>query len=281
MFGTQHDKLDQQSEGTAETYTYKYSTIEGYSLLDYASPIIHHTFIKPSAKPGTTIYYKVGDPQRGWSSMVYNFTTTPDGFPFVASVMADSGQSSNTSDTLQGLLQPNRKANMLWNVGDLPYADNINAFGSYACWLREYFNKYPNYNLYQFDLKSCPEEPPELEESAETYQPRWDTWARLFEPLFAFTPTMHVDGNHEMENQPDGRMFVAYNVRYPAPQNPSMINTKPVQYWSDRSVNNLYSSAQIPGVATVVRLRRPRFTCYFWWYSAIGRVMESYRVICL
>lgn len=63
---------------------------------------------------------------------------------------------------------------------------------------------------------------------------------------------LQVNGNHEMENQPDGRMFVAYNARYPAPQDPSQLNTRPVQYWSDKSVNNLYSSAQIPGVATVV-----------------------------
>lgn len=71
-------------------------------------------------------------------------------------------------------------------------------------------------------------------------------------PTVAICP--QVNGNHEMENQPDGRMFVAYNARYPTPQDPSQLNTKAVQYWSNRSVNNMYSSAQIPGVATVVRV---------------------------
>lgn len=191
-------------------------------------------------KPGTTVFYKVGDPKHGWSPMVYNFTVLPDNFPFTVSVMADSGQSYNTSDTLASLLQPKRKANMLWNVGDLSYAgkgwrnisqpiartstcdtmtrveqqkpaqpetlkagrmlvdhlkhmctvtcwvaqalcvfvavpsaDNINTFGTYACWLRAYFDAYPQYSLYQFDLASCPQEPPEVEESAETCERRY------------------------------------------------------------------------------------------------------------
>lgn len=73
-------------------------------------------------KAGTTVYYQVGDPRYGLSPMVYNFTVLPDSFPFTVSVMADSGQSYNTTDTLDSLLQPKRKANMLWNVGDLSYA---------------------------------------------------------------------------------------------------------------------------------------------------------------
>ena len=34
---------------------------------------------------------------------------------------------------------------------------------------------------------------------ADGYQPRWDSWGRLTEPLAASVPLMHVEGNHEEE----------------------------------------------------------------------------------
>lgn len=64
---------------------------------------------------------------------------------------------------------------------------------------------------------------------------------------------MQASGNHEIDIQPDGRMFTAYNARYPGPQDPTTLNTAPVDYWSDRSDNNLYSAYTVPGFATVVR----------------------------
>jgi len=52
-------------------------------------------------------------------------------------------------------------------------------------------------------------------------QLRWDSWARLTEPLLATVPAVLVGGNHEAELQPDvpGRpTFTAFNARYPQPQ---------------------------------------------------------------
>lgn len=64
---------------------------------------------------------------------------------------------------------------------------------------------------------------------------------------------VQASGNHELEPQPDGRLFTAYNARYPGPQDPTRLNTAPVDYWSDRSDNNLYSAYTVHGFATVVR----------------------------
>lgn len=49
-------------------------------------------------------------------------------------------------------------------------------------------------------------------------QPKWDTWGRLFEPLLAHVPLIHVNTNHEIEQQPSGKRDVSYNHRYPTPQ---------------------------------------------------------------
>jgi hypothetical protein len=49
-------------------------------------------------------------------------------------------------------------------------------------------------------------------------------------------------------------VFTAYNARYPQPQQPGVIslNTSAVPGNVNGSDNNLYSAAEIPGVATVV-----------------------------
>eukprot|EP00271_Cylindrocystis_brebissonii_P015674 TRINITY_DN38638_c0_g1_i1.p1 TRINITY_DN38638_c0_g1~~TRINITY_DN38638_c0_g1_i1.p1 ORF type:complete len:661 (-),score=50.59 TRINITY_DN38638_c0_g1_i1:630-2567(-) len=53
---------------------------------------------------------------------------------------------------------------------------------------------------------------------ADRYQPRWDSWGRLMEPLTSARPWMMVEGNHEIENvfglEP---AFKAYNARWPMP----------------------------------------------------------------
>lgn len=69
---------------------------------------------------------------------------------------------------------------------NVPHADNVNTVGTYACWLREYFDLYPQYNLYQFNLSTCPQEPPELEESAETCEHRHKTVGRPYFVLVHF-----------------------------------------------------------------------------------------------
>ena len=49
-------------------------------------------------------------------------------------------------------------------------------------------------------------------------QLRWDSWARLTEPLLSRVPALVVGGNHEVERLANGATFTSYNARYPSPQ---------------------------------------------------------------
>jgi hypothetical protein len=45
------------------------------------------------------------------------------------------------------------------------------------------------------------------------YQPRWDMYGRMLQNLTTRVPMMTSTGNHDMEFQPDGTVFAAYNTR--------------------------------------------------------------------
>lgn len=247
-----NETLPNEATGAGYTYEYVFSSLPGFNFPDYTSPVTHHTFIT-GVEAGKTVFYRVGDPRYGWSD-IRNFTSTPDAFPFAITVIADSGQTPNTSAVVQGALA--RNANLLLNVGDLVYADTFSAYGQEVCWLRKLFNV--NSKAYHLDPipGPCPAEPKVIIEAPTVYSPKWDTWARLFEPLFSHIPIMQVAGNHEIELQPDNRTFTAYNTRYPQPQNPGsfQINTSAVPANVNGSDNNLYSAAVVPGIATVIML---------------------------
>ncbi|KAK3259386.1 hypothetical protein CYMTET_31614 [Cymbomonas tetramitiformis] len=49
---------------------------------------------------------------------------------------------------------------------------------------------------------------------ADGYQPRWDTYGRLVQPVAAKTPWMTVEGNHEIESGVGKYSFTAYTARY-------------------------------------------------------------------
>jgi len=79
---------------------------------------------------------------------------------------------------------------------------------------------------------------------ADGYQPRWDTYGRLIEPLASRVPWMTNSGNHEVElelgpNSKD-RQFLAYNTRYHMPPltDPAL---PPKELISEGSNNNFYS----------------------------------------
>ena len=46
-----------------------------------------------------------------------------------------------------------------------------------------------------------------------SFQPRWDNFGRMLQNLSASVPVMTSTGNHELEFQPDGTVFAAYNAR--------------------------------------------------------------------
>eukprot|EP00899_Mesostigma_viride_P027463 jgi/Mesvir1/7901/Mv11831-RA.1 len=58
---------------------------------------------------------------------------------------------------------------------------------------------------------------------ADGFQPRWDSWGRLVQPIAGKIPFMTVAGNHEMEiyDDPSEEPFLAYLTRWPMPYQPS------------------------------------------------------------
>jgi len=117
---------------------------------------------------GTQIFYKVGWPlEEEWSD-VYNFTTFRDtnNFPFRVGVMADLGLSFNTTDTVSHVGA--EKPNVVLNIGDLPYADNFLPNG-----------KEGTIKKYKYFL---------------SYQPRWDMYGRMLQPLSTWVPVMTSTG---------------------------------------------------------------------------------------
>ena len=62
---------------------------------------------------------------------------------------------------------------------------------------------------------------------ADGYYPRWDSFARMMEPVAARVPIMTVGGNHEYSI---GEAWQSYNARYPMPHAPS--GSASNQWWS-------------------------------------------------
>ncbi|MQL76089.1 hypothetical protein Taro_008482 [Colocasia esculenta] len=76
---------------------------------------------------------------------------------------------------------------------------------------------------------------------ADYYQPRWDTFGRLVEPLASQRPWMVTQGNHEVEKLPIvERPFKAYNARWRMP------------FEQSGSTSNLYYSFDAAGGAVHV-----------------------------
>ncbi|XP_043699106.1 probable purple acid phosphatase 20 [Telopea speciosissima] len=73
---------------------------------------------------------------------------------------------------------------------------------------------------------------------ADMYQPRWDSFGRLVEPLASQRPWMVTEGNHEVEKIPaiHTHSFTSYNARWYMP------------YEESGSDSNLYYSFEVVGV---------------------------------
>lgn len=140
----------------------------------YYSPVIHTTTIGPLS-PGVTYYYKVGDSTKAANesavSPVMNFTmVSPHGnasdYPFRYGVTADLGQTVYSNATVYGLQSDNAQAILLF--GDLAYADDYNGHST---------------------------------GQRNGYQPRWDTWGQMMQPIISHLPFLSLMGNHEEESE--------------------------------------------------------------------------------
>ncbi|KAK1287618.1 putative purple acid phosphatase 20 [Acorus calamus] len=103
---------------------------------------------------------------------------------------------------------------------------------------------------------------------ADFYQPLWDSFARLVEPLASRRPWMVTQGNHEIEKIPviEPRSFKAYNARWRMP------------YEASGSASNLYYSFDAVGGAVHVLMLGsytdfdPGSDQFKWLESDLGRV---------
>jgi len=189
------------------------------------SPILHHVIL-PNLTQGQIYYYSVGSEEYGFSD-VYSFTMPKKQYPFKVAVLADVGQTYNSSQTLNRALMD--QASALLSIGDLSYADNWLPNGTYCCT--------PNTTRAGGGY-------------FKSYQPKWDTWARLAQTLLATVPHMSIGGNHDIESQAANLNVsqMAYNARYPNPTDPAQLNTDPNyadEYWEQtnkRFVEDIISS---------------------------------------
>lgn len=219
QYGKDSNDLKDEAKGHQDSYKQVYEGFQG--ALSYASGLIHHVKLK-HLTPGHTYFYRCGDPAfpDQWSQ-VMNLTmpraTGPHQFPLRLGIIADIGQTMNSSVTLDHLISSDPALVML--VGDLTYADD------------HLLNDSSTIDLNPGSWWEGP---------SVTYQPRWDTWGRFMEPLASRVPLMTTSGNHEMEPQSDGTMFAAYTARYPVPHKRS------------GSSSNLWYSFDVAAVHMVV-----------------------------
>jgi len=69
---------------------------------------------------------------------------------------------------------------------------------------------------------------------ADGFYSRWDSYARLMQPLAATVPVMSCGGNHEVGT---AEAWVSYNTRYPMPYRSS---GSPSNLWWSRAVGPLH-----------------------------------------
>ncbi|CAM6035913.1 unnamed protein product [Sphagnum compactum] len=199
VYGTSSGNYTHMAYGKSEVYSQTYP-FEG--VLNYTSGIIHHVHIT-GLEPDTQYYYKCGDPFLSAMSTELQFKTLklpgPSNYPQRIGIVGDLGLTYNSTSTFDHLLLNDPDLWLL--LGDLSYANLYITNGTGASDYGKAFGH------------STP--------IHETYQPRWDMWQRMVEPLTSRVPTMVIEGNHELEQQIDNQTFVAYKARFAVPSEES------------------------------------------------------------
>ncbi|XVF65210.1 hypothetical protein PTKIN_Ptkin09bG0229000 [Pterospermum kingtungense] len=199
-YGESRQALNHTANGHSLVYSQRY---EPPALLNYSSGIIHHVRLT-GLEPNTVYYYECGDPKKGAMSEVYWFRTMPvsgpRSYPSKIGVVGDLGLSYNTTTTIDHLIKNDPALILL--LGDVTYADLYYAHGA--------------------DCEKCDINGVRVNE---TFQPRWDFWARYMQRVVSKVPLMVIEGNHEYEKQVGDQTFVAYSARFAFPSNESGSNT--------------------------------------------------------
>lgn len=75
---------------------------------------------------------------------------------------------------------------------------------------------------------------------ADGYQPRWDTWGRMMQPMAANTVLMYTEGNHEQEHSDGPSDWLSYTSRFHLPSR------------TCRSSSPLYYSYEVAGIHIIM-----------------------------
>ena len=246
----------------------------------YLSAPLYHATVTGLA-PATRYYYVVGSSSA--TSLEFSFITPPAPstaatYPFTLGLIADVGQTINTSTTMLGLAQQN--VNLLLVAGDLVYADNHNHCNLTANYAQSYVANGVRTNVPAFwpgtNFLMYPE--PAGLNAWHTCQLKWDSWLSVpgLTSLFGSTAAIVSAGNHEIERtvanvgtdmaQPNSTysnfqfangdyLYQAYAARFPngaqTPTTPSAggygdINS--AMYWSQNTgpVHTLVLNSLLP-----------------------------------
>lgn len=201
-YGTSASSLSSSVNGSAEVYNQIYNTSGnaytpdgGPTALNYTSPILH-TATLSGLTPNTTYFYQVGDGQT--FSATYNFTSLQapgPTYPQRIIALADWGLSHNSTVTRDHALASAAEVSggpgaMIHYIADFCYADTWSSNATVSL-------PTTGYEGYQ----------------SSTYQPVWDSWMRMIEPLVSNVPMMTCTGNHEIEAQEDANLTIFASVQ--------------------------------------------------------------------
>mmetsp|Transcript_21817 Transcript_21817/g.60611 ORF Transcript_21817/g.60611 Transcript_21817/m.60611 type:complete len:636 (+) Transcript_21817:331-2238(+) len=172
-----------------------------WAVYNYTSGHIHRASLT-GLEPGTDYEYRIPP-----LPVSYTFRTLPavgSLSPLRIGFMADGGATWNSTYNLrlQQLLQPH----LFVHVGDACYADEHWTHGriDYSDFKRRDVAEAKNVYSNMTDWPAT---------RWGTYQPVWDVWGRLIEPLTSSTPSLFAVGNHDIERQSDGRTLVSHTSR--------------------------------------------------------------------
>ncbi|KAI7841497.1 hypothetical protein COHA_004890 [Chlorella ohadii] len=202
-----------------------------YSSGSYVSGAIHRVIFGAGYEGplpyNTTIFYRVGDPARGWSDE-FSFRTAPlvgpEALPYRLGLVGDLGQTDHS----------------------LRCADDDNQLGMQADCLLHTVSQF--HLLISLPLVAFPLVFSTLEHMTTTnadsviltgdlsyadgYQPRWDTWGRLVAPHTSRQVWMYCVGNHEIELTDGVKDFLSYTTRFYCPYRHSL-SESPLYYSYD------------------------------------------------
>lgn len=262
-YGADATSLTMTATGTVEIYNQIYNTsgndqtvTGGPTARNYTSPLLH-TARLTDLTPNTTVYYQVGDGMN--FSAIYNFTTLQAPGPYYPQriiALADWGLSHNSTVTRDHAVQSaysGAPGAVVQYIADFSYADTWFGNGTVSL---------PTSGFEGY--------------KASTWQPVWDSWMRMIEPLVSHVPMMTCTGNHEIEAQEDANntIFASVQARWKVASNSSKSNNyffHSIEYGPVHSISLTVYVNYLPG--------SPQWNWLWQDLSSVNRTLTPWIVV--